>query len=89
MEVLSRCARVRQFDRPDELEASTLAHAFLDLEESFRSFVEQQLPDLMRGDLTEAEVCDKLDDIGDELRHILYHVRDARFYRYLTEGSDA
>jgi len=87
MDVVSRCERVRQFDRPDELEASTLAHAFLDLEESFARFVKEQLPELIRGELSESEICAKLDDIGEEFRHILYHIRDPRFYRHLIDDD--
>jgi hypothetical protein len=68
-------------------QASTLAHAFLDLEESFRRFVEEYLPALLQRDLTESEVCAMLEDIGEEFRHILYHIRDPRFYRYLTADS--
>jgi hypothetical protein len=83
IDVMSRCAKVRELDRPGEPEASTLAHAFLDLEESFRRFINEQLPELTRGDLSDQEVCDRLHEIGEELRHILYHIRDPRFFQYL------
>ena len=86
-EVLYRCGRVRQLDSADELEADTLAHAFLDLEESFKRFVDEHLPVLLRGELTESEVCDRLDDIRKEFRHILYHIRDPRFYRDLFDDD--
>ena len=89
MDVLSRCPKVQDFDQPDELEASTLAHAFLDLEESFRRFVNDQLPDLIRGELSESEICARLDDIGQEFRHIIYHIRDPRFYRHLIDNSES
>lgn len=83
IDAISRCSRVREFDRPDEPEASTLAHAFLDLEESFKRFINEHLPELTRSDLSEQQVCDRLHEIGEELRHILYHIRDPRSYEYL------
>jgi hypothetical protein len=83
IDVISRCSKVRELDRSDEPEASTLAHAFLDLEESFRRFIDEHLPELSRSDLSEQQVCDRLHEIGEELRHVLYHIRDPRFYDYL------
>src|SRR5262245_32261962 len=83
IEIISRCSKVRELDRPEEREASTLAHAFLDLEESFRRFIDEHLPQLTRSDLSEQEICDTLHDIGEEFRHILYHIRDPRYYEYL------
>jgi hypothetical protein len=81
VDVLSRCEAVSRYDSPNEPQASTLAHAFLDLEDSFRRFVDHHLPGLMRQDMSEQEICDRLQDIGDELRHVAYHMRDMQFYR--------
>jgi len=79
--ILSRCETVHRYDVPDEPQASTLAHAFLDLEDSFRRFVDEHLPALMRQGLSDQEICDCLQDIGEEFRHIAYHMRDMQFYR--------
>jgi hypothetical protein len=85
IDVLSRCEAVRRYDLPNEPQASTLAHGFLDLEDSFRKFVEHHLPALMRPNMSEQEICDLLQDIGHELRHVAYHIRDMQFYRDFTE----
>jgi hypothetical protein len=34
------------------------------------------------------DLTDVLHDMGDELRHILYHIRDARYFGYLLDGRD-
>jgi hypothetical protein len=81
---LSKCPEVTRYDTGEEKEAWTLAHAFADLEESFHAFLEVQLPKLVKGNLQPSEMHDLLLDIGEELRHILYHIQDPKFYRYLT-----
>ena len=86
-DVLSRCEKVHRYDLPNEPQASTLAHAFLDLEVSFRRFIDQHLPALMRRGISEQEICDRLQDIGEELRHIVYHVRDMRFYEDVVQSK--
>ena len=87
-QLLSRCRDVARFDKGDESEAWTLAHAFSDLEESFSRVLEDQLPRLSAGELGEAETYALLLDIGEELRHIIYHIKDPKFYGYLfDEGT--
>lgn len=82
-ERLSKCKSVTKFDTDKEKEAWTLTHAFSDLEESFYNFLEKQLPRLLQKDLNEKEITNLLLEIGEEFRHILYHIKDARFYCYL------
>lgn len=85
-DVLSRCGSVTQFDTDSEKEAWTLAHCFADLEASFRAVLHQHLPALLSNDsLSPQDVGRVLHEIGEEFRHILYHVRDPRFYRYLLD----
>ena len=81
---LSKCPEVAKHDDGVEKEAGTLAHAFGDLEESFRAFLDGQLPRLMNDKASPAELFDALLDIGEEFRHILYHIHDPKFYRYLS-----
>ena len=88
-ERLAQCKEVTRFDAGEEREAWTLAHAFGDLEESFRRFLEEQLPRLTNGQLTGPETHDLLLEIGEEFRHILYHIKDPKFYRYLCHEQDA
>jgi len=84
-ECLSTSAAVTKFDEGEEREAWMLAHAFGDLEESFRKFLEDQLPRLTEGQLDSLQIRDLLLEIGEEFRHILYHIRDPKFYRYLSD----
>lgn len=64
-------------------EAWTLAHAFTDIEESFSTFLEVLLPRLMNKDLHGEQLEEVLLDIGDEFEHVLYHMKDPKFYAYL------
>jgi hypothetical protein len=75
---------VRRFDIPGEPQAWVLAHALRDMEASMLRVVEQQLPRLL--DLNDAAaIDDALHELGEELRHILFHVRETRFFGYLEE----
>ncbi len=79
-ERLATCEAVSRFDTAEEREAWTLTHAFSDLEGSFRVYLDALLPRLVQGDLSPEEVHDLLLDIGEEFRHIAYHLNDTRFY---------
>jgi hypothetical protein len=82
-EKLSACPEVSRYDTPEEPQGWTLAHSFNDLESSFTAFLEQQLLQLAREESSPKETYDLLMDIGEGFRHILYHLRDPRFYSYL------
>lgn len=84
-ERLSKCRDVAKLDQGDHREAWALAHAFADLEESFGRILDDQLKKLTAGELGESETLDLLLEIGEELRHVLYHIHDPRFYRYLKD----
>ena len=87
MEVRARLARkladVPAVSRFGDEEAWTLAHAFGDLEESFLQFLDDLLPRLLEDDLTAEEMESLLLDVGEEFRHILYHLADPQFYGYV------
>lgn len=76
-----RC--VSKFD-DDESEAGRLAHSLSDLERSFNEVLLGLLPALLRADGEEL-VYNVLLDIGEELRHILYHINDPKFFGYLKD----
>lgn len=80
---LSRCPAVQRLDSETERQAWTLAVALGDLEQSFHAIVDTLLPKLLDPSLTEDEMLDTLLEIGEELRHIKYHIRDTKFYSYL------
>ena len=85
---LSKCPEVSRYDTRDFPESSTLAHAFWDLEESFRKVLDVHLVKLVNEDLDPAAVNSILHDIGEEFRHILYHIKDPLYYRYLPSTDE-
>jgi hypothetical protein len=84
-QALDRCEVVTRFNTDREREAWTLAHSLADLEKSFVEVSANLLPKLWEARGNPSAVDDLLHDIGEELRHILYHIRDPRFFRYLEE----
>jgi hypothetical protein len=85
MDRLSKIKSVTQFDRPGRPEAGTLAHSFADLEKSFCEVLDVLFPKLLDESLTPEQMNDVLLDIGEELRHILYHIKDPKFFGYLLD----
>jgi hypothetical protein len=83
--LLEQCPQVSRLDTGAEKEAWTLAHALLDLEESCRMLVDRHMPKLRQADLTADERYNVLLEVGEELRHVLYHIKDPRFFKYLSE----
>lgn len=84
-ERLSRCEHVTRYDTETEKQAWTLAHSLLDLAESFRTVLDEQLPKLRDEDIGCEKIQDVLLEIGEEFRHLLYHIRDPKFYAYLRD----
>ena len=83
-EKLQKYECVSKFDSDDEPEAWRLAHSLSDLEQSFKRVLDNYIPALCEADNEEA-VHNALLDIGEELRHILYHIKDPKFFAYLLE----
>ena len=77
---LSRCPLVAQYGQD---ESGVLAHAFSDLEESFRKVLDEQLPVLGDPSTQREQLEDLLLDMQQEFRHILYHLHDPQFFRVL------
>ncbi len=84
-ERLMMCEQVVRYDTEEEKEAWTLGHTFSDLEQSFHVYLDDLLPKLCLGELSPEDVCDTLHDIGDQLRHILYHLGDTKYYAYIAD----
>lgn len=76
---------VSKFD-DDESEADRLAHSLSDLERAFSEILTSLLPELLRAEGDE-QVHNALLDIGEELRHILYHINDPEFFSYLKDDQ--
>ena|SRR5690242_4659586 len=83
--LLQQCPQVTRYDSGTEKEAWTLAHDLLDLQESCRAFTEGLLPKLLDSKVTPEERFGVLVEVGEELRHMLYHIKDSRFYKYVSE----
>lgn len=82
-ERLAKCPEVTQFDDGNHKEAQFLADSFGDLESSFREFLDEKLPKLVSSE--GEELSGQLFEIGEDLRHILYHILEhQKFYSYLT-----
>lgn len=82
-ERLALIKTVSKFDQPGEPQSATLAHSLTDLEKSFRTVTDVLLPRLLDRTVTPEQLNDALLDVGEELRHILYHIRDPKFFGYL------
>ena len=80
---LKKSQKVNSYDKGNEIEAGNIAHALLDMDTAFKEII-NLLPKLYNCDLSEENVEEILLDIGEEVRHILYHIKDMKFYDYLT-----
>lgn len=82
--ILSQVPMVTKFDHPDESQAETIVHSLSDLEKSFRT-VSNLIPKLFEDTNNVDHLNDVLLEIGEEFRHILYHLRDPDFFNYLFD----
>lgn len=84
---LANAPSVSQFDLPDEPQGGTIAHALSDFEDSFSVVLNELLPKLLDETKSAEELDDLLLDVGEELRHILYHIKDTRYFGYLVSDD--
>ncbi len=84
---LSNCAIVTKHSTEAEDQADTLAHALIDMEESMNAITTALLPKLYKERVDKEMVEDIVMEIGEELRHILYHIRDTKVFDYLGGGE--
>lgn len=81
---LAHYESVSKFDSDDELEAWRLAISLSDMEKSFLDILNNHLPALCEAS-DEKSINEILWDIGEELSHILYHIRDPKYFGYLRD----
>ena len=86
---LALVPEVARFDTMSEPQASTLAQTLADIEESSSVILNQGIPRLMAALADPEALQDVLVDIGEELAHILYHIRDAKYYGYVVERVES
>ena len=67
------------YDRPDEPGAWNLIYSLKGIQDSCRSLLDEELPKVVAAS-TEEGLQDALLEVGIELGHLLYHVRDARYF---------
>ena len=85
IENLHKSRKVNSYNMEHENESETLAHCFLDIEESCKVMINELFPKLLSDSINEDDVDEILYDIGEEFRHVLYHIKDPKFYNYLQE----
>lgn len=86
-ERLLQCEGIKKFDKHNESAAWVIAHAFKDIEESAYKFSNHLLPQLLNSNTNINDIYELLLEIGEEFRHILYHINDMDFYHYLNLES--
>lgn len=79
--VLGKSSLVNSFDKDDEKESYNLAVSLLDIKESIKNL--NKLIDQIHLEKDEDKIDKSLWDIGDEFRHIIYHISNSRFYDYI------
>jgi hypothetical protein len=82
---LEKCERITRYSTNDENQADTLANALIDIEQSLKKIIDEDIPKLYLNDLNEEDVDDLILDIGEELKHLLYHIKDSKVYNYLFD----
>ena len=85
---LSKIPEIAQFDKPGEPQGHTLAHALSHWEDSSATFLDNLLPKLANEMASAEDLIDTIHDVGDELRHILYHIQDVKYFGYLLDGPE-
>jgi hypothetical protein len=71
----------------NEDQIQTMSHGLVDIEEAIKG-MDVLIKKLYMTVLSEDEVDEILTDIGDDLRHLIYHVRDMEYYEYLGLGGN-
>ncbi|MDP5210234.1 hypothetical protein [Microbulbifer sp. 2205BS26-8] len=70
-------------ERGDKEEPWTLAGDLVDVEKSLLVLSNDLFPQLLRDGASSQELKETLLDIGEEFRHIAYHIGNSKFYQYL------
>jgi|SRR6266851_2284477 len=85
---LADAPAVKKFSTAEWDEANTLVHSLADLEESFDKYVNELLPRLLAADVAGPALEEVLSDITEELRHVVYHLQDPKFFRHLVDTRE-
>lgn len=83
-EQLSSLDIISKMDLDGDSEAWKMAIAFADISDSFARFNDELLPELVSS-RRDQDIKNVLVEIGDEFRHVIYHVFELGFYAPLRD----
>lgn len=69
-------------------EAWEIGTGLADIKESTTRLFDDLIPALLHADPASAEVENLLHEIGEEYRHILYHITNTRFFSHVVPESE-
>jgi hypothetical protein len=76
-----------RYDEPDDTGSWNLVYSLVSIEDSCRALTEELLPRLAAMEDADS-LRNTLTDVGEELRHLVHHIGDARYFAYLGVGAD-
>lgn len=79
----------RRGERSVAEEAWEIGTALADICESTTRLFDELLPALLRAEPSSIEVEDLLHEIGEEYRHIHYHITNSRFFSHVVSEPEA
>jgi hypothetical protein len=82
---IEKCKRVTRYSTETYNEVDTFVHALIDIEESLKQIINEDIPKLYLNELNEEDIDDIILNIGEEFRHLLYHIKDTKVYNYILE----
>jgi hypothetical protein len=85
---LSRIESVRRLDDDTEKQSDVIAVGLLDIEASCRAIIDRHLPKLFQPEATVDEIKDVLMECNLEFQHIVYHIRDMKYFSYILEDVE-
>lgn len=65
-----------------------IAHGLVDIQESAETLFKRLVPRLLQSSPPEEDADNILHDIGEEYRHILYHLTNNAFFSYVVGDGD-
>ncbi len=84
---LKSLPELARLDPAGEPQAATVAYTLSELETSCRAIL-SLIPQFSDTSASEDKLRAALLEVGEELRHVMYHVRDTEFFKYLVEDQE-
>lgn len=80
-------AAQRRGERDVDAEAWQIATGLSDIEESATKLFNELVPELLAVSPESEQADDLLNEIGEEYRHIMYHIRDTKLFDYILDRA--